>query len=429
MQQFADEIRSILIRNPQAGWRTIARELKINPSGSLSRLIAKLKSGEPIPPARAKKSAKSSDNPTAEPQETREFAGNSGVIATRRYNIRTLDELLAYMEVDLEEWEVERHVINKWEVGAKDDADKIQVTPLYQVKAWLRRKKPQHEAEALRGLLTEFRKSAPKSKPLKYRRGEHLLEVDIFDPHFGKLCWAPETGQNYDLKLAAIGYEQAVDGLLARAKGFDIDRILFPLGNDFFHTDSSSPTTSAGTPQDVDGRWQKSWLAGRVAARNAILRLREVAPVDVVMVPGNHDHDRVFYLGDALEGWLSKTPGVTINNLPSLRKYFRYGGNLIGLTHGHAEKHANLPLIMATESAAAWAATKFREFHLGHWHSLKTIHFQPVTEFNGIRVRILSSLTPPDAWHKKMGYEGLRSANAFVWHKSEGCVAQFSFNA
>jgi hypothetical protein len=42
---------------------------------------------------------------------------------------------------------------------------------------------------------------------------------------------------------------------------------------------------------------------------------------------------------------------------------------------------------------------------------------------NTIRVRTLSSLTPPDAWHKKMGYEGLKSANGFLWDEHEGLVA------
>jgi hypothetical protein len=51
-----------------------------------------------------------------------------------------LEDLLEKANIDLEEWLVERHVLNKWEVGAKDAEGNIVIEPLYQVKAWLKRK-------------------------------------------------------------------------------------------------------------------------------------------------------------------------------------------------------------------------------------------------------------------------------------------------
>jgi len=368
--------------------------------------------------------------PDAEPTEIRDFDGDKAVLSTRRKNVRTLDELLAYMEVDLELWDVERYVINKWEVGAKDDNSKVQVTPLYQVKAWLKRKTPSRIKIAITELLAEFKTHSPVRKKVRYpKTAGNLLEVDIFDPHFGKLCWSDEVRKNYDLKIAAAEYGAAVTGLLHRTKGFDISRIVYPVGNDFFHADNINNTTTAGTTQDVDGRWQKSFVNGRKAVIAAILELREIAPVDILMIPGNHDTERVFYLGEVLAGWMSRTPGVTVNNKPTFRKYYHFGKNLIGYTHGNCEKPANLPLIMATEEPVAWSHTKFREFHTGHIHHKRTMNFFTAQEFNSIRVRSLSSLTPADAWHHKMGYEGLRSASAFVWNETEGCIGEFSHNA
>jgi len=278
-------------------------------------------------------------------------------------------------------------------------------------------------------MLAAFKREAPRPIHRPAPKGNLLLEVDIFDPHFGKLCWHKESGADYDLKIAEREYGSALEGLITRAAGHKIERILYPVGNDFFHVDNANNQTQAGTPQDCDGRWQKAFSEGRAAVKDSIDRLRKIAPVDVVMIAGNHDPERVFYLGEVLSGWFYRTPGVTINNAPSQRKYYRYGENLIGFTHGKFEKHTNLPLIMATEAKEDWAATKFREFHIGHFHKLHTMSFLPVQEFNSIRVRTLSSLTPPDAWHKSMGYEGLRAAQGFIWDKADGCVSNISFNA
>ena len=52
--------------------------------------------------------------------------------------ILTLQDLIDACEIDLTKWNIERHVINKWEVGAKDDNGEIVVEPLFQVKAWLK---------------------------------------------------------------------------------------------------------------------------------------------------------------------------------------------------------------------------------------------------------------------------------------------------
>ena len=43
-------------------------------------------------------------------------------------------------QVDLAVWEVERFVVNTWESAAKNAEGEVVVTPVHQVKAWLRRR-------------------------------------------------------------------------------------------------------------------------------------------------------------------------------------------------------------------------------------------------------------------------------------------------
>lgn len=356
-----------------------------------------------------------------------EDSGLTGCATSCSRKIKTQEDLLAFAKIDLGIWEVERCVVNSWDMGSKDG-----IQPLYQIKLWLKKRVVVNQTRSLiQEMLKQFAEQAPKRPAIirdcSLKTNGHLLEISIFDLHLGKLCWAPEVGTHYDSKIAQSTFTDALEQLVSRAKGFPISKIVFPVGNDFFNVDNAAQTTTAGTPQHEDGRFQRSFVAGRKLMVDAILRLREIAPVDVIMVSGNHDTERLFYLGDTLQGHLSKTPGVTVNNEPTLRKYYAYGQCLIGFTHGHNEPHKNLPLIMATEKPELWAASKFREIHLGHYHSKRELFWQqPTSEQNGIRVRVIPSLCPADAWHRSKGLEGLRAAEAFVWSPNHGNVGTFS---
>lgn len=146
------------------------------------------------------------------------------------------------------------------------------------------------------------------------------------------------------------------------------------------------------------------------------------------MVPGNHDFEKNFYLGDSLEGWFHNNPNVNIDNSPNPRKYYHYHNNLIGFTHGDSEKPANLPLIMAQENPTLWGSTKFREFHLGHYHHKKEIKYQSTAEYNGIRLRYMSSLSGNDAWHHKKGYVGsVQASEAYLWSQDKGLKSIFTY--
>ena len=54
--------------------------------------------------------------------------------------IVTADDLLNIYSISLDEWEIEKQVLNTWEVGAKGPDGNIVTTPLFQVKLWLKNK-------------------------------------------------------------------------------------------------------------------------------------------------------------------------------------------------------------------------------------------------------------------------------------------------
>jgi len=112
--------------------------------------------------------------------------GNSRVVDSKSRRIMTLDELVQACQIDLEEWKIERHVINKWEVGIKDEVSgsQIIVEPLFQVKVWLIKRKPEPVFPVISPI--EIRVSSIKKRALSVNnKGRLQRTLVIADPQFG----------------------------------------------------------------------------------------------------------------------------------------------------------------------------------------------------------------------------------------------------
>lgn len=348
--------------------------------------------------------------------------------------IQTVEQLLEDTGVDLAIWEVASQVINTWEVGGKKKngrglPESLWAMPLRQIKVTLRRRAPKPVQDAIRELLN---RPLPKLPPVKHAKGStHLLEVSLYDAHLGKLCWGKHTGTPYDLALASAVYCHAVDDLLDRVKGFDVGRILLPIGNDFFHVDNWTGTTARGTAVDsTDDRFQKVFRVGCEAVEFAVRRLREVAPVEIIWIPGNHDPATSWYLVEWLAAVFREDKAVSIDNSPPERKYRSWGPALIGFTHGDNPKLDRLPLLMPVEAPEAWAASKERAWHVGHYHKKAETRHTAGDTHAGVAVTVLPSLSGTDAWHYQQGWVGTqRRAEAYLWSQDNGYVGHFSVMA
>ena len=260
---------------------------------------------------------------------------------------------------------------------------------------------------------------------LKLESG-NLLEINIPDAHFGKLAWGVETGgRPYDVQIAIEMYKRAARTIVTRAitSGIKFDRILYVVGNDILNSNDSENRTAHGTVVTTDGRYHKTFRKLRETIVELIEEFRQVAPVTVYVVYGNHDTLSAWHLGDSLDCYFHAYTDVTIQNQPTYRKYFEFGKVMIMLTHGDKGQRDDYPLLMAHEQPAMWARTLHRECQTGHNHKTK------LDEFHGIRVRILPALCPADDWHSENGYVGnLRNAEAYLWNKEEGMIALFTYN-
>ena len=274
-------------------------------------------------------------------------------------------------------------------------------------------------------ILEAFRTLPPvKVETRVHRGGAYLLELPIMDFHLGKLAWSAETGgADYDLKIAEALWRKTVTDLLGKALVFGTpERVLFPIGQDFFHFDTPTTTTTAGTQLDSDTRWQKIFSKGVELLVWAVEQCRVLAPVRVLWIPGNHDTVLSYAATVGLAQRYFETEDVSVDLSPQPRKYVRYGANLIGFAHG-VEEGKRIDGLMQVEAAQDWGKTDWREYHLGHLHTEQT------TEKNGIIFRRISSVTAPDAWHSENGFIGsTRRAQAFIWDKNKGLEAILNSN-
>jgi hypothetical protein len=265
----------------------------------------------------------------------------------------------------------------------------------------------------------------PIFEPITYddERDGHCLVLDPADIHIGKLCDSFETGEDYDNQIAVQRVKEGVRGILKSANGFDIEQIVFVGGNDVLHIDGPARKTTSGTPQDTDGMWFRNFKIAKELYIDLIGSLLAIAPVHFVFNPSNHDYTHGFFLADMIETYFSNHDGFTSDANLKHRKYYKYGQNLIGTTHGDGAKNTDLPLLMATEAPVDWSLTSHRYIYTHH------VHHKASKDFQGVTVESLRSPSGTDSWHHRNGYQHApKAVEGFIHHPLHGQVARLTYN-
>jgi hypothetical protein len=301
------------------------------------------------------------------------------------------------------------------------------------VQAWVSRKTEEIKATAvIEGILQRLEKKSPKVKRnQKHKRSKDgmLLQVMIPDIHIGRHTSTHDSGENYNIALAEKVVDAALDSLLSKVERQPIDKVLFLFGNDAFNVDNREGTTAAGTPQQEERDYVTTFLAGERILSRAVDRLTEVAPLDLLFIPGNHDPSRVFYLGRVAEALYRSNRNVRVTNSVLTRQYYMYGSNLFGFTHGDRIKLQKLAAIMPLEVANLhpewWAQSRYREWHMGHFHTKQEMEYIAYDDI-GVTLRFFRSLAGADRWHFNSGFVGApKAAEAMLWTNEDGYFGQY----
>lgn len=364
-----------------------------------------------------------------------DFKDDTATIETSSFDIKTAKDACAYAEVDMDVWEIERKIINFWDVTMKLKDEYGMETPEtrrnYQIKVWLRRKVKKNLDEALERLVERM----PTFKYSKFTpthfasRSGFAGEVAPIDAHLGKLAWGLETQQrDYDLEIGVDDYEYAVDQNLEWMSPFNPEKLFYVLGQDLMHTENLEGVTPKGRNiLDVDTRFDKLMDAAIDICVKSVYKCRSVAPVEVVLVPGNHDMHASKWLARCLREHFRKDKHVSIDCGPNVRKARLWGKTLVGWCHeippSKAASYANeLAQIFRKE----WAEARYVEWHHGHKHKKGEVKTSPVITHGGVLMRQLTALSPIDFWHyENLFTDAVPGGESFVWHKELGVVANF----
>ena len=271
-------------------------------------------------------------------------------------------------------------------------------------------------------LINDIKVYAPIFPKIKRKHIEngHCLVIDPADVHIGKLCEAFESGEDYNNQIAVQRVKEGVQGILDKSKGFKIDKIVFIGGNDILHVDSPNRKTTSGTPQDTDGMWYSNFLIAKQLYIEILEMLISVADVHFTFNPSNHDYINGFFLSDVVSTYFRNCKNITFDCSIAHRKYYTYGLNLIGTTHGDGAKQQDLPLLMATESKD-WSNSKHRYIYTHH------VHHKTSKDFAGVTVESLRSPSGTDSWHHRNGYQHApKAVEGFIHCKENGQIARLT---
>lgn len=353
--------------------------------------------------------------------------------------IQTAAELLEAAGLDPLIWEPVEFVPKSWQVlvklGNKDEGFRAEVHNLWGNAGKFRKRVTDSVERAADALAKRVFGGGLKIGAVRHRKARkdpHTLILGLVDHHVGKLCWAPETGSDYDLRIAEQLWYAAIEETLNDISS-NVTEIILPVGNDFGHTDGKSLKTTAGTEQggSHDGRYEKAAGVMESALIHAVRRCLEVAPVYCVHVPGNHDRITSYWLSRCIHWAFQKTKHVSVDVSPKLTKYVQRGRCLWGFAHGDGPKKQSLKDMMTVEVPEDWAkATECREWITGHVHHESKTEKVGTTEQAGLVYRTLPSLCATDAWHFSNGFSMARQATqSFLYSNEWGLVGTPTISA
>jgi hypothetical protein len=245
------------------------------------------------------------------------------------------------------------------------------------------------------------------------------VEISLSDYHLAKRT---VDGDN-SIEARAKRYLDVAQSLINKVvSNYHIDTVILPISNDFFHTDNYQHQTTQGTPQDTIMDYSEEYELGFSVLVDTINMLRQYAShVVVVLVQGNHDKTKSFYLAHALDVFFKDVHDVDFIREHSVVKALTLGNTFIGWHHGNC-KIEDLPLLFATHTqySQAFGKAKYREVHTGDKH-----HYM-AKEVKGVRIQQMPSLSGTDRWHLDNNYvHSVRAALALVYDLELGKVAEF----
>lgn len=314
------------------------------------------------------------------------------IINRKDGKLYTEKELLEIHGYDPTEWAVVNAKSNEWST-AGDDAfynfqSKLSVKPRTAMDIT-----PEQIIEAFKGEI----------KPVVFNKkqaGKNNLVIALADMHWGITKIEDVVNKLQEIKRRI---EQGFKTIVIENLG------------DLFHSSQlQKSVTLSGTILDEVNMVQA--IEDAKVFFNELIEsaLENAEEVRLECVIGNHE-DQMYLFHEVLR---ERYPQLKVNNHIKWRHCYQLDKVGIMMTHGHANKLKELPLLFATEYTDIWSKSVTRENHSGHLH-------QAEKEIGSVILRQFGTAKKPDPYEIKNGWTTNRKVIQLVEYNAERPVAVY----
>lgn len=318
----------------------------------------------------------------------------------------TPDILLSAHGLSLKDWKVSGYANTYRSAQVKDGSKRITYQSRLSVK-------PYKDDEISLHFIKEWFASF-EPKQIQYSRitpiygsGDNCLLLPIVDLHYNLRSSQFITGNEYNCQIARDAFLSVIDDVVERCKDKCLSKIIFPVGNDLFNANGINGTTYKGTPQTNEKDIREAYVELFDILVFAITKLSDIAPVDVVYIPSNHDKEITFYFVHNLYTQFRDSDGrVEVDYSPITNKYRRFGNTVMMFSHdAKMDKMGN---VVMDEAGDMIGGAKFINVFLSHLHS------ETVSQERNVTLRRLPTFSGRSDWSCEQNYGANRVSQSFI---------------
>jgi hypothetical protein len=244
------------------------------------------------------------------------------------------------------------------------------------------------------------------NRAANYGQGNNCHLLPIVDLHYNMLATSFITGNEYNCQIARDRFLSVIDDNINRIKDKGVSKIIFPVGNDLFNANGINGTTFKGTQQTNEKHIFEAYKELFELMTFAISKLADVAPVEVIYIPSNHDKEITFYFLHNLYTQFRNVDRVEVDISPIGNKYRRFGNTLMMFSHdAKIDKIAN---IVFDEAQDMLDGVKYIDVFLAH------LHTESVKQERNVTVRRLPTISGKSNWTVESGYGANLVSQSFI---------------
>lgn len=252
---------------------------------------------------------------------------------------------------------------------------------------------------------------------------EDLLTIyPIADAHIGMRAIKGESGDDYNIDIAAKRVQSAMDELVISSPA-SRRAIILDVGDLTHADDTNYQTPRSKHPLDMSAsQYESIDMAIDVISYAIFAALRRHELVTVRILRGNHNENSYIAIMFALYERFRLNKRVTIEKTPADFFVHQFGYNMFAAHHGDKAKADRLVMHMAHEWADIWGQTKWRYYFTGHLHHTK------VQDVGGVQVEQLRAVTSRDKYAATHGYVGMPQMQSITYHADYGEKSRVKVN-